>query len=192
MPKKASIKNRIVGHGEKPAAEFNFNPLNWRRHPESQKAALREVLSKIGWVTGVVENVRTGNLIDGHARIEDALDHGTKTLVPFIRVDLSEDEERQILLLLDPIGSMATSDETLLKDLMNIVGLESDTLIVALSGFTEIDVDALGSADPNLADPNFNYQSQFGVIVSCKNEKHQKEVFDTLSTAGYDVKVVVV
>lgn len=45
-------KNRIVGQGEKPANEFNFNPLNWRNHPNSQRAALDEILGKIGWVTG--------------------------------------------------------------------------------------------------------------------------------------------
>lgn len=26
-------KNRIIGQGEKPAKEFNFNPLNFREHP---------------------------------------------------------------------------------------------------------------------------------------------------------------
>lgn len=190
--RKKALQNRIVGHGSKPAAEFNFNPLNWRRHPESQKAALSEVLSKIGWVTGVIENVRTGNLIDGHARVEDALNRGSKTPVPFTQVDLSEDEERQILLLLDPIGSMATSDETLLKDLMNIVGLESDDLLAALSNFTDIDPDLGSATEPNTADPNFSYQSQFGVIVSCKDEKHQRMVYEELADKGYSVKVVVV
>lgn len=73
MKGKTIFKNRIIGHGEKPASEFQFNPLNWRRHPESQEAAIRSILSSIGWVTGVVVNERTGNLIDGHGRIEAAL-----------------------------------------------------------------------------------------------------------------------
>lgn len=55
------------------------------------------------------------------------------------------------------------------------------------------ELDGLGADDgPNLGDPNFNYQSQYGVIVQCKNEKHQQKVYDDLAKAGYEVKVVVV
>jgi len=58
-------QNRIVGYFEKPARDFNFNPKNWRTHGELQKNAISDVLSEIGWVTGVIENEVTGNLIDG-------------------------------------------------------------------------------------------------------------------------------
>mgnify|MGYP006876735290 CR=1 FL=1 len=60
-----AFKNRIVGHGIKPASQFMANPLNWRQHPPEQRSLLNSVLKEIGWVQDVVENVRTGNQING-------------------------------------------------------------------------------------------------------------------------------
>ena len=46
------------------------NPRNWRRHPEGQTAALRDVLAdaEVGWAGALLYNERTKRLIDGHAR----------------------------------------------------------------------------------------------------------------------------
>jgi hypothetical protein len=184
-------KNRIVGHGEKPAGEFVLNDLNWRLHPKAQRSALREILSRVGWVTGVIVNATTGHVIDGAARIEEARAKDQATLIPFTQVELSEAEEKEVLLLLDAIGSMATPDDDALTALIGMVGIESADLLAALSAFTDGDLDLTG-AEPNLSDPNFNYQSQFGVIVQCADESHQKQVFDSLTEAGYSVRVVVV
>ena len=133
-----SWQNRIVGYGEKPAGEFTSNPLNWRKHPESQRAAIRQVLDNVGWITGVIENQTTGNLIDGHLRVEESLATNSTEPIPFTKVSLSEAEEKKILLLLDPIGSMATADETMIRQLMEMVGVESESLLEALGAYTEI------------------------------------------------------
>lgn len=37
---------------------------------------------------------------------------------------------------------------------------------------------------------NFNYKEQYGVIVICKDEEEQKEVYDRLHSEGYECKVV--
>ena len=103
-------QNRIVGHGEKPAKEFNFNPQNWRSHPKSQRVAINDVLAKIGWVTGVIINKFSGNLIDGHLRVEETLAKDENALIPFIEVELSADEEAKILAVLDPLSAMAETD----------------------------------------------------------------------------------
>ena len=75
-------RSRIVGHGEKPASEFRGNPKNWRKHPKNQQAALHGVLAEVGWVQDVIVNARTGNLIDGHARVALALKQGDRAPVP--------------------------------------------------------------------------------------------------------------
>jgi hypothetical protein len=126
-------KNRIVGLGSKPAKEFKFNPLNWRTHPEFQRQTLNGILSEVGWVTGVIENVTTGHLLDGHARIEEALAKDENEIVPFIQVKLTEEEERKILAVLDPIGAMATSDDEKLKELSSILEFESEALTELMS-----------------------------------------------------------
>lgn len=126
---KVAIKNRIVGHGEKPATEFVSNPSNWRKHPKSQLAALRAVLADVGWVQDIIVNNQTGQIIDGHARVELALLN--KESVPYVAVDLSPEEEKLILSTLDPLSAMASSDKDKLEALLREVSTE-DTAITAL------------------------------------------------------------
>jgi hypothetical protein len=103
------IKNRIVGSGEKAAEEFNANPLNWRVHSKAQQTALNSILVEVGWVQNTIINVRTGNTIDGHLRVDEAFQRNPKELVPFIEVNLSLEEEQKILAVMDPIGAMAST-----------------------------------------------------------------------------------
>lgn len=194
MPKAKAVtwQNRIVRTGTRRAADFNFNPENWRGHPQSQRDALNAILSEVGWVQGVIVNVRTNRLIDGHARVEEALALGADTPVPFTEVDLSPEEEKLILLLLDPLGGMATTNAEAFQNLAQSLDIESAALLDAISGLSEDHASGLEGLEPNLNDPNFNYQNQFGVIVECESEAHQKRVFDELQAAGHKVKVVVV
>lgn len=89
ISKKPVFQNRIVGYGEKAAKDFLFNPGNWRVHPAHQKAAINEVLDKIGWVTGVLESVNTGYLIDGHLRVAETLARDPNELIPYTKIDLT-------------------------------------------------------------------------------------------------------
>jgi hypothetical protein len=133
--------NRIAGgkvHLVDPA-DLLANPLNARRHPGSQRDALRAALD-IGWVMPVVVNRITEHLLDGHARVEEALSKGAAA-VPVIYVDLSEDEERALLLVLDPISGMATYDGEVLDKLA--AGLTLDGPLAELAG----DLDAMWPAD---------------------------------------------
>jgi DNA modification methylase len=116
-----SWKNRIVGYDTKPANQFTANPLNFRRHPVPQREALRGLLGEVGWVGAVLENVTTGNLIDGHARIEEALSKDEETPIPYLKVELSESEEKLVLASFDPISAMATSDNETLDLLLKEV-----------------------------------------------------------------------
>jgi len=112
-----SWKNRIVGSRDVPVEELKANPRNWRKHPDTQRAALAAVLGEVGLVQQVVMNQRTGHLIDGHLRLELALQSGEKVL-PVIVVDLDEDEERLVLATLDPLGAMAEADGKALQALL--------------------------------------------------------------------------
>jgi hypothetical protein len=142
-PKPPIWQNRIVGHGVKPAKEFRFNPGNWREHGKFQRDALTGSLNEIGWVTGVIENVTTGNLVDGHARVEEALQQGPDTPVPFIQVQLSEEEEKKILAILDPISALATTNTDKLKELTSILEFQSDVLteLIQLKQASDLNLD---------------------------------------------------
>lgn len=168
MSKPKQWSNRIIGSGQKPASEFQFNPLNWRRHPEHQTAAIRSILSSIGWVTGVIENIRTGNLIDGHARVSEALAVNPSQLIPFIQVDLSEEEEKKILALLDPIASLATTEEEQIGQLLAMIEID-DALQAVVDNLMEnrISTDEIISEWQGM--PEFvqeNKEAEYQVIVN--------------------------
>lgn len=111
--------NRIVGHGAKPADQFQAHPLNYRKHPQRQRDAVQASLRELGWIGVVIENVQTGNLIDGHERVWQALQNGGD--VPYIQVDLSPEEEALALATFDPITNMAETDAAKLDELLRDV-----------------------------------------------------------------------
>lgn len=113
-----TLRNRIVSTGEAPAGEFLANPDNWRIHPYAQQEAIDANLEALGWVAPVIVNRTTGHLVDGHARVNRALERGDDTPVPYIMVDLTPDEERAALASLDPLSAMAVADAPKLAELM--------------------------------------------------------------------------
>lgn len=112
-----SFKNRIVSYGEKPADQFAAHPLNPRLHPQFQREVMQAALTGIGWLAPVIENKRTGYLIDGHERVMQALLNNEA--VPFVQVDLSEEEEAEALATFDPIGALAQYDSQNLNALLS-------------------------------------------------------------------------
>ena len=152
-----SFQDRIVFFGRKPADQFQAHPLNWRKHPPRQRGAVEASLRELGWVGVVIENIQTGNLIDGHDRIWQALKAGGD--VPYIQVDLSPEEEALMLATFDAITNMAETDaaklDTLLRDVNTgeaaLQALIDDTLAaagayrdVAALDFSEFDADMRG------------------------------------------------
>jgi hypothetical protein len=117
IPEAVEWRNRIVGSGVKQASQFLANPKNWRFHPKSQQIALRGALNEVGFIAPVIENIRTGYLVDGHERVWEALENNDCE-VPFIQIDVDEAEEDLILATLDPIGAMATADKEKLDELL--------------------------------------------------------------------------
>lgn len=114
-------RNRITGNGTMPASQFMANPANARIHPKAQQEALTGSLREIGWIQNVIVNKTTGNVVDGHARIAEALKMGDETPVPYVEVELSEDEEKLALATLDPISAMAAYDKAQLDALLRDV-----------------------------------------------------------------------
>jgi hypothetical protein len=122
-------RNRIVGQGDADPAQLVANPLNWRTHPSAQRWALTGSLDSVGWVQQMLVNRATGRVVDGHARIDEAISRH-EALVPVLYIELSDEEERLVLSSLDPIAAMATADkvklEALLRDLTSTdVGLQA-------------------------------------------------------------------
>ena len=122
MPKKVAVPppfpwpSKIVGYGIEAVATLVENRKNWRGHPPAQLAPLLGLLSTVGVVQNLIVNKRTDPqwpeeeqgkpvLVDGHARVLLAREHGQPAL-PVTYVDLTPNEENQVLLLFDPLGGL--------------------------------------------------------------------------------------
>jgi DNA modification methylase len=146
-------RNRITGSGEEDPRRLTPNPRNWRKHPKQQAAGLIGSLEEVGWVQDIIINTRTGRLVDGHLRVELAIQNKEKT-VPVKYVDLSEDEEALVLATLDPLGAMAEADKDRLADLLKSIDTESEPLQELL---TSIGKDfSLPSEEPKDTEPQIN------------------------------------
>lgn len=140
-------QNRIVEHGTAPANQFLAHELNARRHPGHQRDALRGSLNEVGWIAPVIVSAKTGKLLDGHARIEEALTHNENAEVPFIRVDVSEAEERLILASFDPITGLAKYDESVLNSLLSDITTSNEALLSVINDLQwHIDTEIINEA----------------------------------------------
>lgn len=173
-------KNRIVGEGERPANDFVLNPLNWRTHPDLQREAMQAILGEIGWVQRVLVNRTTGNTLDGHLRVEEALKEGEDTPVPFVEVELTEDEERKILALFDRISAMAGRDVEKYEELINLTNFDAPVLDSILHDLTgeELNIDDFFQEVPPSA------SNDFVIEIFFTDESEFQEVKDAL--AGID------
>lgn len=156
----APWRNRIVGSGEVDPAELTANPANWRQHPLEQRRALTGALATVGWVQQALVNKRTGHLVDGHARVEEAIAKG-EPMVPVLYVDLSEEEEALVLATLDPIAAMATKDQAAVAELVGGISVDDTALRRLLGDLAGPEERREGLTDPDdvpgLGEPTVRY-----------------------------------
>lgn len=111
-------KSRIVGHDRVPAGQLLANPFNHRLHPPVQREVVAASIAELGVVKSVIVNRVTGHIVDGHERVMQALGFGEGTLVDVEIVELSPEEEKKALLLLDASSELAEVDRGQLVELV--------------------------------------------------------------------------
>jgi len=84
-------------------------------------------LDELGWVQSVIVNKRSGRIVDGHLRVDLAISEGAPT-VPVVYVDLSDEEERLALAIIDPIGAMAGRSDELFASLVGSISVDNEAL----------------------------------------------------------------
>lgn len=127
-------KNRITGYGEESPDQLLANPHNHRIHPKRQQDALGGSLDTLGYIQTVIVNRATGHIVDGHLRVTMALREGQKS-IPVTYVELTEEEEAQALLSLDPIAAMAATDKDKVDELLRMVNTDNEQVMKHLSDF---------------------------------------------------------
>jgi DNA modification methylase len=140
-------RSRIVGSGSEDPSQLLANPRNWRTHPVAQREALRGSLDTVGWVAQIMVNTTTGHVIDGHARVEEAISRGEPS-VPVLYVELSPEEEELVLASFDPIAAMAEADRAALDALLAELSVD-DAGLAALLADLAGDLPKAGLTDPD-------------------------------------------
>ena len=121
-----TMRDRVKELRRVPASELRANPKNWRTHPPAQKAAILGIIEDIGFADAVLARETDDGLelIDGHLRQEVMGDQE----VPVLIIDVTEEEADKMLLTLDPLAAMATSDDKRLKALLATVSSDDDAV----------------------------------------------------------------
>ena len=121
-------ENRIVSYALVDPGELTAHPGNFRKHPPVQVEALLGSLNDLGWIAPVIVNQRTGHILDGHLRARLAGERSG--LLPVAYVELSDEEEREALLALDPIAALAQVDRERLGELLAQVASEEQLSLI--------------------------------------------------------------
>lgn len=109
-------RNRVRRVIKVRAGDLAPHPLNWRRHPERQRIALRAMLDEIGFASVVTVVERDGGymILDGHLRADLDPDLEIDAAV----LDLDDAEAEKFLATADPLAGMATPDAARLYELL--------------------------------------------------------------------------
>jgi len=123
--------SKIVGHDKVDPSTLTKNPLNFTVHPQAQREALRSVIKEVGYLASVTVNKTTGRIINGHARVEQAIAAGQPT-IDVEYVALTEEEERTALATFDALGAMAGRDDERVRELLASVQTDEVPILVLL------------------------------------------------------------
>src|SRR4051812_40330198 len=185
------IRDRIKELRRVRAADLRPNPRNWRVHPPAQQDALRGLLAEVGYADALLARELddgTLMLIDGHLRAETT----PEAIVPVLVLDVDESEADKILLTHDPLASMATVSDENLQELLANVQTESTALrllIDSIAGEVEKTDRAIPSQSPKDR-PEVCVPECYQVVVECRDEADQEQVFERMRAEGYRCRVL--
>lgn len=179
--------------------ELIHDRTNPRKHNPRNLKVIVDSLQDVGFARSIVidENneILAGNgvteaaAIAGMERVIEVEADGN-TIIAVRRRGLTDEQKQRMKYYDNRSGELAEWDtEQLLADISAGVDLSSmfrqDELDALLGGM--VDDDPLNGMVPG----DDRYKEQYGVIVMCRSEAHQEEIFDRLSGEGLEVKVVV-
>lgn len=168
------------------AGDLLPHPQNWRTHPPAQRAALRGVLEEVGYADALLARELPGGaleLIDGHLRAQTTPD----ALVPVLVVDLDDAEARTVLVTHDPLVALAETNDAALAALLDAVETESKAVEELLQGLSPAHSAAL---DLNDGPPGIDIPETYQVVVECRDEQDQQELYERMRGEGRRCRVL--
>lgn len=124
-------------------ASLRGAPYNPRKMPDDQMRLLMRGIEEFGLVDPIIVNSRTGFIVGGHQRCE-AAKRLKLAKVPTVYLSLTDEQEKALNLALNKIHG--EWDLGLLKDVLE--DLDTGSIDLELTGFTEAEVEALLTSVP--------------------------------------------
>jgi hypothetical protein len=128
--------DRVKAHRRVAASSIHPHPQNWRTHDQAQRAVVAASLLEVGLARSLLtyEDPEWGlTLIDGHLRGEELGDQEVTVEV----LDLTRDEARKLLSIMDPTVGLAGVDQERLQAMLAEIDFESEELARLAASFVE-------------------------------------------------------
>jgi hypothetical protein len=180
------IRNRIKAHRRVRAGDLLPHELNFRTHPELQRAALQALYQEVGFARSLLAyELPDGRLklLDGHLRRD--LDPDMEVEVEIL--DVTDDEARALLLSIDPLAALAQTQHELHDRLLELTPTTSPELEAAWQAAAAACLDSGSEKTPPRVDVG---PAQFFVLVSCRDEKQQVELLMRFRDEGLECRVL--
>src|SRR5262249_36931176 len=154
------------------AGELVPHEWNYRLHPEGQRAALQAIYQEVGFARSLLAfELPDGRLklIDGHLRrgIDPGMEGGGEGLGG------SGEEERALLLSIDPLAALAQTQTQLAERLVAITPAEHEELRQAWEAAARQSALALARQRKPIRQ---GVVEQYLVLVTCRDEAQQVEL----------------
>ena len=183
----APIRNRIKSHRRVRAGDLIPHELNFRLHPDVQRAGLQALYTEIGFARSLLAyELPDGRLklLDGHLRRD--LDPNMEVEVEIL--DVNDDEARALLLSIDPLAALAQTQEQLRDRLLELTPTSNADLEAAWEAANNPELAALSEKPPRGIQ---DMPQQWLVLVTCRDEKEQVQMLERFRREGLECKALV-
>lgn len=187
-----SIRNRIKEHVRVRAGDLVAHEGNFRKHPKDQRAALQGLYNEVGFARSVLA-YRLGDgrlkLIDGHLRAE----MDPEMILDVEVLDVTDDEAKKLLLSMDPLAALATTDHDILDGLRDSISTENDALAELWANIDQSAKDleeAMETAKKAGAEEKPQIAERFLVLIETGSDAEQRQVWEHCKQQGWKAKTL--
>ena len=174
------IKNRIKDHRRVRAGDLIPHELNFRTHPEHQKAALQALYAEVGFARSLLAyELPDGRLklIDGHRR----RDMNPDQVVDVEVLDVNADEAHKLLLSMDPLAGLAQTEASTHARLRSLVKTDAAALDALWKANAEAAKKTRQLLDAPAARPG---NPEYLIVIPCDSEERQVNLLEWLQAEG--------
>jgi hypothetical protein len=156
---------------------------NPNRTTLKQQEQIWRSLQKYGWTYPILTN-KDGVLVDGEQRQSICLNH-EEFFAPVLRLPVTDVDRRMLRQILNKLKGKHNKELDNEEYIRIMQAGEKEDLKALLESIGERLPQELADKEQSLTIPE-----TYEIIVECKDEAHQKQVFDKLKEEGYKLRIL--